>query len=143
MVPLLALLHLTGQPAYARPERLPQDLSHEKWFEAHCVHLSNERMKHYADVASHRITYAWRSELGYLWDWERGDPPPGAAHYCVRMALYGLEGNFIQNTTMLCIVTDRNTPLETWTFGNGEIADLFCPLSERMHKAVDVSVPSE
>jgi hypothetical protein len=115
---------------------LPADVSGESWF-SHCRGLSAARMTHYADVKDYRITYAWRTETGYLWDWENG--AKAGDHYCTRVALYGRGRRHIEDVTFLCSVGDRGLPTETWTFGNAEVAGRFCPLAKADLKTMDAA----
>ncbi|TAK99874.1 MAG: hypothetical protein EPO08_15125 [Rhodospirillaceae bacterium] len=131
-------LVLTGSAVAAAP--LPPDVSQAPWFAAHCRSLSADRVSHYPDVASHRITYAWQSDLGYLWEWENGARAADAADYCVRLALYGAKGKLIENVTMLCSVNARGTPTEVWMFGNVEIAARLCPMAAEQLKAMDAKL---
>jgi|SRR5579871_2754046 len=132
---VFAVFVLAASPVAAAP--LPPDVSQEPWFNAHCRPLGAERVSHYADVVSHRITYAWQSELGYLWERENGVRPSDATEYCVRLALYGHKGQLIENITMLCGVNARGKPTETWTFGNAEVAARLCPMASDQLKATD------
>jgi hypothetical protein len=116
---------------------LPADESGQPWFTAHCAHLGARIVARFPDVVSHRVTYAWQSDKGYLWDWENDSRAGVAAHYCVRVALLGKHDRLIENDTFLCSVVDRGKPTETWTFGNIEIARRLCPLNAEALAAMD------
>jgi hypothetical protein len=126
---------LAAAPAAAADS--PPDVSHEPWFTQHCAPLSAERVAHYEDVARRAIGYAWRSDTGYLWDWENGQHAGSNAHYCTRVALYNRRGRLIETITMLCSVADRGKSTEVWTFGNADIAKRLCPASKEQLKAID------
>jgi hypothetical protein len=128
---------LTLSAAAAASTPLPTDESGQPWFTAHCAKLGARTVARFPDVVTHRITYAWQSDKGYLWDWENDAPAAAAAHYCVRVALLGKHDRLIENDTFLCSVVDRGKPTETWTFGNIEIARRLCPLAEDALSAMD------
>ncbi len=135
---LLTCLVLTESSAPAAD--LPPDVSGTIWFADHCANLSADRVARYPDVARHRITYAWQSENGYLWDWENGKNAAAAAasaHYCARVALYDRQGAVIENITMLCSVNDRGKPTEVWMFGNADIAKRLCPMGQQQLRSMD------
>jgi hypothetical protein len=121
----LALLALLAASTGA--SALPADVSDQGWFD-HCKQLGGERLSHFPSVNGYRITYAWQSETGYMWDWENGNHAGDSAHYCVRLALYDKQGTPIEDITLLCSVTGRDKNTETWTFGNREVAERLCPV---------------
>jgi hypothetical protein len=118
------LLILTSTRAMAA---MPEDVSKAPWF-THCRKLSADRAANYSDVVRHSVVYAWKTDLGYRWDWENGVRASASEHYCVRLALYGKRDHFIENVTFLCSVTDRDKPTQVWTFGNVEVAESLCPM---------------
>lgn len=119
---LLVILASAGANA-----AMPEDVSGAAWFN-HCQKLSAERVAQYPDVVSHKITYAWKSDLGYRWDWENGVRASAGEHYCVRVALYGKRRRLIENITFLCSVNDRDKPTQVWMFGNVDVAKNLCPV---------------
>ena len=123
----LAVTVILARAAAAAAPPLPPDESGQPWFKAHCAPLGAQTVARFPDVARHRITYAWQTEKGYLWDWENDSQASAAAHYCVRVALFGAHGRFTESDTFLCSVASRGTRTETWTFGNIEIARRVCP----------------
>ncbi len=120
---------------------LPADVSREAWFIDRCRPLSERRMTHYGDVQAHRISYAWQSDIGYLWDWEHGTKAGNAAHYCTRLALYRKNGRLIENITMICSVSDKGQQTEVWMFGNHEMTGRLCPLDADRLKEMDERAP--
>lgn len=116
---------------------LPPDVSREPWFMARCQPLAAHRVSTYGGVKGHQVVYAWKSDSGYLWDWERGVKAAHAAHYCTRLVLYGQGGRVIENMTMICSVSDHELPTEVWMFGNRETADRLCPMDAERLKDMD------
>lgn len=136
----LAIALLAALSPQPRASEMPEDVSGQTWFE-HCRQLSNQRLSNYPVVANYRVTYAWQSEIGYLWDWENGNHAGDSAHYCVRLALYDKRGQPFEGVTLLCSVTGRGKTTETWMFGNREIADRLCPMTSDGLKAMDSRAP--
>jgi hypothetical protein len=120
---------------------LPADKSRDSDVSKKCIPLSRDLVRRYGDVKRSEVLYAWVSDRGYIWSWEMKVPAERSTHYCVRLLLRDQTDRPFERVTMLCSVTDRGLPTETWMFGNAEIATRLCPVAEDVLTQIDRKGP--
>jgi hypothetical protein len=128
-------------PPPAKSVDLPADKSRDADVSGRCVPLSRDLISRYDDVARAEMLYAWVSDRGYIWSWQMNVPAERSTHYCVRLLLRDRNDRPFERVTMLCSVTDRGLPTETWMFGNAEIARRLCPVAEDVLTQIDRTGP--
>lgn len=105
-----------------------------------CAPLVDKQAATWGDATRWQLIYLWRSKAGSAFEFEP-TRNYGSEQYCSRLHLLREDGSLIDATTMLCMVSNRGTPTEVWSFGNQVPAAGICPLSADGAAAIDRKAP--